>query len=104
MIKKRHRNKHFRFQFKIKPRKDRFDYVIYFFSIVAPLFEIPQLWEILVNKSAENVAIVTWAFYLVDNIVWIIYGFKRKDWPIIISSSLYLIIEGAIVVGILLYS
>lgn len=90
---------------KIKYFTDPFDYIIYFFSIVAPLFEIPQLIEIYANQSAVNVAPATWLFFVVDNIVWIIYGLriKKKNWPIIISSSLYLIIEGAIVIGIFLY-
>lgn len=104
MTKKPKRNKHYRFQFKLKPFKDPFDYVIYFFSIVAPLFEIPQLLEIFNNKSAEDVAVATWIFFLVDNIVWIIYGVKKNNWPIIISSGLFLIVEGLIVVGIFMYS
>lgn len=104
MTKKKRRNKHFHFQFRLKPAKDPFDYVVYFFSILAPLFEIPQLWEIYANKSAEDVSSATWMFFLVDNVVWIIYGVKRRAWPIIISSLLYLVIEGAIVVGILTYS
>lgn len=104
MTKKIQRNKQSHSKFKLKPFKDPFDYVIYFFSIVAPLFEIPQLLEIFKNKSAEDVALVTWVFFLVDNIVWIIYGVKKSNWPIIISSVLFLIIEAAIVVGIFLYS
>jgi|SRR4051812_19867781 uncharacterized protein with PQ loop repeat len=87
-----------------KKHRDMFDYVVYFFMIATPLFELPQLLAIYGKHSAENVSLATWAFFCVDNIVWMIYGVRKQEWPVFFTSALYTIMEVAIVVGILLYS
>lgn len=84
--------------------KDPFDYLVFVFSVITPLFEIPQLLEIYTNHSAVNVSAATWVLFVVDNFVWIAYGIRKKAWPIVVSSILYEIIEVAVVVGIFIYS
>jgi uncharacterized protein with PQ loop repeat len=88
----------------LKKSRDPFDYVVYAFSFITPLFELPQLWEIYSNHSAENVSLTTWVFFCVDNLVWMIYGFRKKEWPIFLTSAIYQVFEVAIVIGILLYN
>lgn len=85
-------------------QKEFFDYVVYFFTIATPLFELPQAYEIYASKSAQDVSLWTWSFFLIDNIVWIIYAAKRRVLPLLITTILYLVLEAAIVVGIILYS
>lgn len=87
-----------------KVQRDPFDLVVYAFGILTPLFELPQLWDIYSNRSAENVSLITWAFFLIDNLVWIIYGIRKREWPVLITSVIYEIIEVIIVVGIVMYS
>ena len=86
-----------------KKKRDPFDYVVYVFGFVTPLFELPQLWQIYSKHAAEDVSLSTWAFFCIDNLVWIIYGWRKKEWPILITSALYEVLEVAIVVGILIY-
>jgi len=86
-----------------KPR-DPFDYVIYFFGVVTPLFELPQLWDIYSSHSAQHVSLTTWAFFCIDNLAWIFYALRKKEWPLLLTTVLYEIIEIAIVVGIIRYS
>lgn len=87
-----------------KPQREFFDYVVYFFTIATPLFELPQAYTIYSNKSAEDVSFATWGFFLLDNIVWILYALKRKVWPLLITTILYLAIELTILVGIIMYA
>ena len=87
-----------------KPKKEFFDYIVYFFTIATPLFELPQAYAIYVNKSAEDVSLLTWGFFLLDNFVWIIYAIKRRVIPLLITTLLYLLVEIAIVIGIILYA
>jgi uncharacterized protein with PQ loop repeat len=84
--------------------KHFFDYVVYFFTIATPLFELPQAITIYSTHNAESVSLTTWSFFLLDNIIWIIYALKRRIMPLLISTILYLLFELLIVVGILLYS
>lgn len=85
------------------PKKEIFDYIVYFFTIATPLFELPQAYAIYANRSAEDVSLLTWSFFLIDNFVWIIYALKRKVIPLLVTTALYLILEIIIVVGIILY-
>ena len=77
---------------------------MYFFTIATPLFELPQAYAIYASKSAEDVSMLTWSFFLLDNFVWIIYAMKRKVIPLLITTGLYLVIETVVVIGIFMYS
>jgi uncharacterized protein with PQ loop repeat len=85
-------------------KKDPLDYLLYFFVFTTPLFEIPQAVAIYRNQSAANVSSLTWAYFLITNVVWLIYGIRRKLWPVVLSYSLYMAVEAVIVVGIVRYS
>ena len=87
-----------------KQKRELIEYLLYFFAITTPLFEIPQAYQIYANHSARNVSLVTWSYFLLDNIAWLIYGFKKKIKPVIITYFLYLLIEASIVAGIIYYS
>lgn len=86
-----------------KKRHDAFDYLLYIFMIATPVFELPQAWNIYSSKSAADVSLSTWAFFAVSNLAWITYAVRNKLPPLIVTYSLYLIIEVTIVIGILLY-
>lgn len=83
--------------------KEPFDYIVYFFTIATPLFELPQAYAIYANQSADDVSLLTWSFFLLDNFVWIIYALKRRVVPLFVTTILYLVVEIAIVIGIILY-
>ncbi|HUB93691.1 MAG TPA: hypothetical protein VMB52_04260 [Verrucomicrobiae bacterium] len=85
-------------------RKPPFEYVIWFFTVATPLFEIPQAIDIYSHHSAQDVSVLTWGFFLLDNLVWIVYGVRKRLRPVVITSILYLIIELSVVVGIIMYS
>lgn len=87
-----------------KKHRDPFNYVVYAFGAITPLFELPQLWIIYSKHTAENISLTTWAFFCVDNLVWLAYAIRNKDRPLILTSILYEAIEIIIVIGILLYS
>lgn len=86
-----------------KKHLDRLDYLVYFFTFATPLFELPQLIEIYTNQSAQDVSMWTWAFFCLDNLVWIAYALRRKLWPVLITSALYEVFEVGILLGIILY-
>lgn len=86
-----------------KKKHDRWDYLLYVFMAATPLFELPQAWSIYSTKSAEDVSLLTWAFFAVSNLAWITYAIRNKLRPLIFIYSLYLVIEVGIVIGILIY-
>jgi uncharacterized protein with PQ loop repeat len=87
-----------------KENKTPLDRLLYFFVFVTPLFELPQAVTIFTTKSAENVSIYTWSFFLISSVAWLIYGIRNRIWPIKVTYCIYLVIESIIVVGIVTFS
>ena len=78
--------------------------LVYFFGLVTPLFMIPQAVAIFYNQSAVNISVVMWLFFLIADVVWIIYGMHRNIKPLVYSHALYFIVELVVVAGIMLYA
>ncbi len=72
--------------------------------VATPLFELPQAWAIYSTHDAQNVSLTTWGFFTVSNLAWVAYAIRNKLRPLIFVYSLYMVIETAIVVGIVLYN
>lgn len=72
-------------------------------AIVEPVMTIPQAWEIWFNKSAVNISFVSWCFALFAAVVWLLYAINIKNVPLLISSVLWVFVESAVVIGILVY-
>ena len=79
---------------------------ILFVSIVAviePIMTIPQAWTIWKNKSAQDVSLLSWSVFLIGALVWLVYGIKIKSKPLIVTSSLWIVLDSIVVLGIILY-
>lgn len=72
-------------------------------AVIEPLMTIPQIYEIWIKKQAEGVSGISWALYLFAAVIWLLYGLQLKDKPVIISSTLWLFMEAAVVLGTVLY-
>lgn len=83
--------------------KNFIDKIIYPVGIIGPLMTIPQLVKIWVGQDATGVSIISWSAYLVIAIFWLFYGTIHKEWPIILSNVLWILMDVAIVLGIFYY-
>lgn len=72
------------------------------FSTVEPIATIPQIIEVWKNGNTGGVSLITWSFYTLTSVVWLIYGISQKDKPLIISGILWVTSQGLVVMGILL--
>lgn len=72
-------------------------------AIIEPLMTLPQVYEIWIKQEAQGVSLLTWSFYISAAIIWLLYGLKIKDRPLIVASSLWLVVELVVVVGLILY-
>jgi uncharacterized protein with PQ loop repeat len=90
---------------KTKPKQPRsmLSMLVLVVAIIEPLTTVPQIYQIWSTHSAAGVSTLTWAGDVVAAIIWLIYGFVQKDKPLIISSALWMIAEGTVVYGTLLY-
>jgi uncharacterized protein with PQ loop repeat len=71
--------------------------------VATPLAEVPQAYNIYHLQSAREVSLITWTFFAMSSIVWLTYAIKYKITPLAIASSLYLVVEASVVVGVLIY-
>lgn len=92
--KKQRASKKFSYQF--------LDYLIYFISFAGPIMTIPQIYDIWTKRSLA-VNEITWGSYMLFAIVWFYYGIIHREKPIIFSNFLWIIAEGLVVIGAMLY-
>ena len=80
------------------------DKLIYVMGVVVPIFTIPQAAQIWLNKTAEGVSSITWITYLINTIIWMVYGIIHKEKPVIFTFSFMTIINIVIVIGIIVFA
>ena len=79
------------------------DRIVYIAAIIGPLFGLPQVIKIWVEKSTAGVSILTWAALIPYQAVWLLYGIIHKEKPIILVNILWIIIEAFVVAGMLIH-
>jgi uncharacterized protein with PQ loop repeat len=83
--------------------KATLDKWIYILGLFGPIMTIPQITKIWVDQNAAGVSVVSWSAYLVSAVIWLFYGIFHKEKPIVFIYSIWIVMEIAVVVGVLLY-
>jgi len=83
-----------------KWRTTFFDDVITAAAIIYPLTAVPQVIEVFSGNTA-GVSLVSWISFTLFSGLFLVYGILNKLRPIIITDSLWLVINGLVVVGII---
>jgi uncharacterized protein with PQ loop repeat len=77
--------------------------ILRWLSVLTMLMTVPQVWTIWVERQAAGVSLVSWLAYLVSACLWFVYGLRKRDKTIYIACIGWVLLDAAIVVGILLY-
>lgn len=72
-------------------------------SIFTMLMTIPQVWTIWVGRQAAGVSIVSWSAYLVSAVLWFWFGIRKRDKNIYLACVGWMALDGAVIVGALVY-
>jgi len=72
-------------------------------AILQPIMTLPQIVAIFDNKSAHNISIFTWVAYNIASTFWLMYGIVHKERAIILTQVLWLIMQTAVIIGIVIY-
>jgi uncharacterized protein with PQ loop repeat len=73
-------------------------------SVGTMLMTLPQVWTIWVGGNAEGVSLISWAAYLFSAALWFVYGLRKRDKTIYVACIGWILLDGAIVVGVLVQS
>jgi uncharacterized protein with PQ loop repeat len=79
---------------------DKLTFVV---GVIGPFTVLPQIYSIFSTKSATGVSVVTWALIFIVTFPWILYGLAHKDKSIIVSFTLWEVVNLTVVIGALLY-
>lgn len=97
------RHAHAHKQLAKKQKRTVFDNFMYIFAFTTPLFELPQLIDIISSKHASNISLITWGYLAISSLIWLIYGIKKRMRPLIVSYILYVVVEFSIAIAIILF-
>jgi uncharacterized protein with PQ loop repeat len=75
------------------------DKAISLMSAVTMLSTVPQVLQVWVG-SASGVSLVSWAAYLVAACLWLIHGVRKHDKSIYLACVGWIVLDAAIVIGI----
>jgi uncharacterized protein with PQ loop repeat len=72
-------------------------------SAFTMLMTLPQVLAIWVAGDARNVSLFSWAAYLLSAGLWFVYGVRKRDRTIYVACIGWILLDAAIVVGVLVY-
>ena len=100
-----HKRKRIHLKKQTYPHPDKYIHILddtcLIFAFIMPLTTIPQVYNIYWLKQVEGVSLVMWVAYTIGVVPFLLYGLAHKEKPLIVSNSLWLIMQTVIVVGLL---
>lgn len=79
------------------------DKLTFIVGIIGPFTVLPQTYSIFSTHSATGVSLATWLLIFIVTFPWILYGLAHKDKSIIVSFTLWEVVNLTVVIGVLLY-
>ena len=72
-------------------------------SIFTLLMTVPQVLTIWVGHQAAGVSVLLWGAYLLSAVLWFWYGLRQGDKNIYLPCVGWVVLDGAVIVGALVY-
>ncbi|HEV2403054.1 MAG TPA: PQ-loop domain-containing transporter [Candidatus Saccharimonadales bacterium] len=72
-------------------------------GVVGPFTVLPQIYSIFSTHSAAGVSMATWLLIFLVTLPWIFYGMAHNEKSIIVSFTLWEVVNLAVVVGVFVY-
>ena len=84
--------------------KQALDKVMVVVAIVGPLATLPQVFQVFSTRDVEGLSMTTWLAWVLLSVIWALYGLVHKEMPIVVSNIIYVILQGAVVLAIVMYN
>lgn len=81
----------------------RLDMLVYAVSITGMVVTLDQVRLIWIDHNTAGVSLITWAFYTVSACVWTGYGYIHKDKVLIFTNALWIVVNGLVAFGVMIY-
>ncbi len=85
------------------PKIRLLDLAILAVAVIGPMANIPQIIQLYSSRDAGSLSIITWLFFVLFNLLWMLYGIAHKEKLIMTASISAVIFQIPIIIGILIY-
>jgi uncharacterized protein with PQ loop repeat len=77
--------------------------IIRVLSVFTMLMTVPQVLAIWIRRDAHNVSLLSWGAYLLSACLWFVYGMRKHDKTIYLACIGWILLDAAIVIGVVIY-
>ena len=70
-------------------------------SVFTMLMTVPQVATVWIGRDAGGVSLVSWLSYLVAACLWFVYGLQKRDKTIYLACIGWVVLDAAIVAGVI---
>jgi uncharacterized protein with PQ loop repeat len=77
------------------------DKILPVLSLFTMAMTVPQVWSVWVDGNTAGVSLLSWSAYLLAACLWLIDGLRKRDKTIWIACVGWILLDGAVVLGIL---
>jgi uncharacterized protein with PQ loop repeat len=74
------------------------------FSVITLAMTVPQAYSVWFARDVGGVSLASWATYLLSALLWFAYGWRKRDKTIYVACIGWILIDAAIVAGIVVRS
>lgn len=79
------------------------DYLVLTAGFIGPLFSLPQILTVWRDHTTDGLSLTTWISYAVLSLISVTYAIVHREKYLLVGDGLFLLVNSAIVLGILLY-
>jgi len=72
---------------------------VYIAVVAGPLLTLPQVYSIWIDDQ-RGVSSISWFAYLGTSIIWLVYGVKHRDKPLVLVEFAWIALSIMILVGL----
>ena len=83
--------------------KRQLDRLVLAVGVIGPAASIPQVLKIYVTQNAGGISVISWGALAILDIPWILYGLVHNERPIVMTYSLWFIINILVTIGATMY-
>lgn len=77
------------------------EHILPFVSIATMVMTLPQVWTIWVDRQVAGVSLLSWGTYLLASCLWFVHGLHKRDKAIYVACIGWILLNGAVVAGVL---
>ena len=90
-------------QARAAPRPTLLQKLLRVMSVATMLMTVPQVYSVWVGGNVGGVSLLSWGAYLASACLWFVYGLQKKDKTIYVACIGWILLDAAIVIGVVLH-